>query len=355
MFFSATLLIALVGGPLYIYFYGLSWLHVSLFLLMLIATLMSITGGYHRLYAHRTYESNRWLKVIYLLFGAAAFQESCLKWAWQHRLHHLYVDEDKDPYNIRRGFFWAHIGWILTRDNSELLYPSDLTDDPLVMWQHKYWLPIGTLVGFGLPALLGGFWGDVFGGLLFGGVIRLVVAHHLTFTINSLAHSIGSQPYSNQNTSKDSWITAFFTFGEGYHNYHHWYSRDYRNGIRFYHWDPAKWLIRFLSCFGQTWNLKMASEEVILKARLKMERFHAVKRPHSKMCERVDELFESLMKQVDELENKRKAWVLAKKKSIEKFDQNLKALKANFNEAKEQYKDSYRSWRLAISEISLSS
>jgi len=348
-FFGATTIVALIGGALYLWFFGFNWHIVFSFLFMLIIAFISVTSGYHRLFAHRSYEAASWLKFLYLVFGAAAFQESCLKWASDHRVHHQHVDQEKDPYNIKRGFWWAHMGWILSPQDGHAAHPKDLTDEPLVMWQHKYWMYIGSLSGFVLPTVIGAFFGDPLGGFLFGGVIRIVVQHHLTFTINSLAHMIGTQPYSDKNSSKDSWITAVLTFGEGYHNYHHWYARDYRNGLRFYHWDPGKWLIRFMNWFGQTWNLKQAPEEKILKARLYMERLKVLKNVSFPIREKMDQLFESLMNQADEMGNKRRAWIEAKKKkSTEHFDRNILALREGFKMAKAQYKESYKAWKIFL-------
>jgi len=193
LFFILMPFIGIVGGGLYIAYHGLTWVAVSLFFFMLIATLMAITSGYHRLYAHQSYEAATWLKVLFLLFGAASFQESCLKWSSEHRMHHKHVDHDLDPYNIKKGFFWAHIGWILSNVNRKAPHPEDLTQDRLVMWQYKYWLPMAIIMCFGLPTFIGALYGDALGGLLFGGVLRVFVCHHLTFFINSLAHTLGTQ------------------------------------------------------------------------------------------------------------------------------------------------------------------
>ena len=142
-FFGLLNTTAVIGGLLYIYFIGLSWFHAAIFFGMLIATLMSITVGYHRLFAHRSFEAANWIKILSLIFGAGAFQESCLKWATEHRMHHHDVDGENDPYNIKKGFMWAHIGWILFQDDPEFTPPEDLANDRLVMWQHRNWILIG--------------------------------------------------------------------------------------------------------------------------------------------------------------------------------------------------------------------
>ena len=355
VFFIGTPLIAVLGGGYYGWSHGITWVAVMLFFGMLTLTLMSISAGYHRLFAHRTHEAAPWLKVCYLIFGAAAFQHSCLRWATEHRLHHRFVDTDADPYNIKAGPFWAHIGWILYDDFQERPAPKDLLEDPLVMWQARYWVPLGILFCFGFPMAIGAYFGDAWGGLLFGGFVRLVVAHHLTFMINSLAHMIGSQPYTDENTGRDSWITAIFTFGEGYHNFHHWNPGDYRNGIRFYHWDPPKWFIRTMSWFGQTWACKRAPEEAILRARIKMEH-QRVRSRHGSFGEKFDELFENLMHEIDRLSKRRQAWIEGmRSSSADRIETEVAKLRETYIETKRQYRQSYRAWRGLVRQAGASS
>lgn len=352
LFFCGVPLVALIGGGFYIYEYGVTWTAVLLFFFMLIATLMSITAGYHRLYAHRSYEAAKWLKFLFLVFGAGAFQESCLKWASDHRAHHRHVDKDQDPYNIKRGFFWAHIGWILSTEDQHAPHSKDLLEDPLIMWQYKWWLPLSIIISFGLPTWIGALFGDALGGLIFGGFLRLTVAHHATFFINSLAHTIGSQNYSLANTAKDSWITSFFTFGEGYHNYHHWYARDYRNGIRSFDWDPGKWLIRLMSWMGQAWNLKKASEAAVIRARLETqwEKYQgAIKKGP---WEPMSQLYKKMILELEELSKRKQIWLRMKQDASQKhFREKLVELRHHYKEAKKQYRETYRVWKSAIRQL----
>jgi stearoyl-CoA desaturase (Delta-9 desaturase) len=230
---------------------------------------MSITAGYHRLFAHRTYEASAWVRLVVLLFGAASVQNSALRWVNEHRLHHSNIDGEGDPYNIKDGFIWAHIGWVLRKnETTELKRVRDLRGDPLVMWQHRYYVPLA--IGFGalLPTALAALWGDALGGLLVAGFARLVWQYHATFATNSLAHTLGSRPYDRSTSARDSFITALFTFGEGYHNFHHRFQKDYRNGVRPWHFDPTKWLIFALSRVGATSKLHRVAQEKIDRARL---------------------------------------------------------------------------------------
>ncbi len=241
---------------------------------------VSITGGYHRLFAHPTYQAAWPLRAFYLLFGAAAVQNSALKWSADHRLHHARTDTDDDPYNIRRGFWWAHIGWVLFKDNEERELPrvKDLRDDPLVRFQDKHYVLLAVLGGVVLPVAVGFAWGDPIGALLVAGFLRLVVQWHATFAVNSVAHMLGSQPFSTESSPRDSFWTALLTLGEGYHNFHHRFQLDYRNGIRWYHLDPTKWLVWLLSKVGMTWDLRRTPPKLVLAARQAVRNEAAAKR-----------------------------------------------------------------------------
>ncbi len=229
---------------------------------------LGITAGYHRLFSHPTYKTNAFIRAFLLFFGAASVQNSALKWSSDHRRHHAQVDTDEDPYNIKRGFWWAHIGWIFFRDvdKREMLPMKDLRADPLVVFQERYYILIATVATVVVPGAIGALWGDALGAILVAGFLRLVIEWHATFAINSVAHYIGSQPYSLGNTARDSWLTAWITFGEGYHNFHHKFQQDYRNGIRWYHLDPTKWLVWAGSKMGLTRDLKRTPDAAIQRA-----------------------------------------------------------------------------------------
>jgi stearoyl-CoA desaturase (delta-9 desaturase) len=145
---------------------------------------------------------------------------------------------------------------------------KDLQRDPIVMWQEKHYLALTVFMNVGLPLLLGIWHGDIIGTLLIVGLLRLVINHHVTFFINSLAHFWGSRPYTETNSARDNGFLAFLTYGEGYHNYHHIFQTDYRNGIRWWQWDPTKWLIALCSRVGLASNLNTVSDFKIQRAML---------------------------------------------------------------------------------------
>lgn len=272
IFLLGTLLIALVGTPWYILKYGLGVPEVVTFGVLWLLVGLSVTAGYHRLFSHRTYQAAWPVRLFFLVFGAGALENTVVNWSADHRIHHSHVDEDRDPYNITKGFWWAHIGWIFFK--AEPIPRSvvrDLLEDPLVRWQDKYYVPVGLFVALGIPAIVGLLTGNLLGCLLIGGVLRIVVSHHGTFFINSLCHMVGRRPYSKEHSARDSPIMAVLAFGEGYHNYHHSFPFDYRNGIRSWHFDPAKWMIWTLSRLGLATNLRRASDAAILKAKIEVQ------------------------------------------------------------------------------------
>jgi stearoyl-CoA desaturase (delta-9 desaturase) len=244
-----------------------------MFAFFVIATGLSITLGYHRLFAHKAFEASWLVRLFTLIFGAATFENSALAWVSDHRRHHKNVDSDDDPYDITKGFWHAHIGWILFRMDPEPPWDNvaDLRKDRLVMLQQNYYVPIAIFVGFLVPAMLGYLhsgWLGALGGFLIAGVARVVAVQHMTFFINSLCHTVGRQPYSDRCSARDSAMMAVFTFGEGYHNYHHEFQHDYRNGVKWWQWDPTKWSIWILEKVGLVHGLRRVSEEKILLLQL---------------------------------------------------------------------------------------
>jgi stearoyl-CoA desaturase (delta-9 desaturase) len=268
-----------VAAVLYMCLVEFSWWTLGLGLFYSWICTLSISAGYHRLFSHPTHRAHAVLRAMYLFFGAASIQNSALKWSSDHRIHHGQVDRKDDPYNIRKGLWWAHMGWVLhAAPEPDFANVPDLKKDKLVMLQHRYYLLTAILSAGVLPLCLGFLWGDPIGALLVAGFLRLVLEWHSTFSINSIAHKIGSRPYSLANSARDSFITALVTMGEGYHNFHHRFANDYRNGVRWFHFDPTKWWVWTMSKLNLTWDLKRASREAILAARAKVKAEIAARR-----------------------------------------------------------------------------
>ncbi len=262
--FSIVTLVALIGLPTFAYFYDYTWVDWAMFGLLYAITGLGITVGYHRLIAHRSFDCPAWVKAGLLIAGGWALENTALKWASSHVRHHARCDQEEDPYNAQRGFWWSHCGWIFFSDpHADEKYASRLRRDPVVMWQHSYYVPI-VLSGLALPFVVGFLSNGWIGGLgcfLLAGVGRTFFVLNSTFCINSICHLWGRQPHGGSDSSRDSWWVSLLTFGEGYHNYHHTYQSDYRNGPRWYNFDPSKWLIFSLSVLGLATSLRTSSNE----------------------------------------------------------------------------------------------
>lgn len=276
-----TPIAALIFIPWYSYNHDFSLGAWISFVLLLAFSSLGITAGYHRLWSHRAYQASWPVKFIMMIAGTFAIQNSILFWSSGHRTHHRFVDDiELDPYSAKKGFWYSHIGWML-RD-----YPNgtpdfknvpDLLNDKLVMFQHNYYIPLVLITNLGIPALVGWAVGDLWGVMLLGGLLRLIISHHVTFFINSLCHMFGKRPYTDENTARDNFILAFFTWGEGYHNYHHIFQYDYRNGVKWWQYDPTKWLIWSLSKLGLAKDLRRIPSFNIKRAELAMKFKYAEK------------------------------------------------------------------------------
>ena len=251
---------ALIGVPLFGFLYGYSWLDWTMFAILYVLTGLGITVGYHRLMAHRSFDCPDWVKTGFLIAGGWALENSAFKWAADHIRHHAHTDHEQDPYNAQRGFWYCHCGWLFFTDaHTDEKYASRLRQDRVVMWQHRYYMPI-VVSGLGLTFVVGFLYNGWMGGIgcfLLAGIGRTFAVLNSTFCINSICHLWGSQPYGQANSSRDSWLVSLVTFGEGYHNYHHTYQSDYRNGPRWYNFDPSKWLIFVLSKMGLASSLRI--------------------------------------------------------------------------------------------------
>lgn len=278
---TLTPLLALILIPWYSWNYDFSTAAWVSFFIIFPLNGLSITAGYHRLWAHRAYEASWPVRFVLMIFGTMAVQNSILFWSAGHRNHHRFVDDvDLDPYSAKRGFWFSHMGWML-RDypSGHLDYKNvpDLKKDKMVMFQHKHYTLLAVLTNFGIPLAIGYMSGDVWGVFLLAGLLRLVISHHFTFFINSWAHISGSQPYTDQNTARDNPVMALFTWGEGYHNFHHIFQYDYRNGVKWWHYDPTKWLIYGMSKLGLARKLRRIPRFIIEKAEVEMKFKHAEK------------------------------------------------------------------------------
>lgn len=233
--------------------------------------MIGITTGYHRMYSHRTFKVARPVELFLLFWATTDFSMSAINWVKDHRAHHKYTDTDKDPYDSKRGFWWTHVGWLLwkrDRPNSDV---SDLEQDPVLVIQHKLFIVWALLFGWAIPTFICGyFWNDYRGGFYVASVFKTVILHHCIFCINSLAHYAGDTPYNDTTTPRENVLCAILTMGEGYHNYHHEFPNDYRNGVHLTAFDPTKWFVATLEFLGLAYDLKRTDPDQIKLRKLQM-------------------------------------------------------------------------------------
>jgi len=353
VFFGFTTLMTFTGLPLYIYHVGLSAADWALFGFMCVATMLATTFGYHRLFAHRSFGTHPFIKFLCLFFGAASFQSSALNWSSMHRDHHKYTDTDRDPYNIKHGFLFAQMGWFLFYDHvRDYNNARDLTKSRMFQHQHDHWLVWAIAAGWLLPLAIGAMTGHFWGAFFFGVCGRFFIIHQSVFCINSACHTLGKRTYNVNGSPTDSWICALLTNGEGYHSFHHRFPSDYRNGIRWYHWDPTKWITFLFQKVGLTWNLNCTPDHQILAARSLAEKEGLFQKILDCQSPKIKDAMSRLNVVYDGLKVSLKQWEtkafeyrrLKGTESREIYKQALKQMRA----AKEQFLKAREQWLFAI-------
>ncbi|MEI6234310.1 MAG: fatty acid desaturase [Planctomycetota bacterium] len=328
----------------YTYQTGFQWWMFGLFLTLYSLTGLSICAGYHRFYSHKSYECSWPVQFFYAVFGAMSVQNSILAWSSGHRRHHSYPETEWDPYSIKRGFWWAHILWIFednsaTRDFDNV---KDLQKQPIVMWQHRWCKMIGLGFGLALPTAIGWYFGNPIAGLLWGGFLRIVMVHHSTFSINSWAHKVGAQTYDDESTARDNWVIAFATFGEGFHSFHHRFPADFRNGVRWYNWDPAKWFITAMKWIGLASDLRITAASTIEQTRMEV----AVKKLETRIALAGPTHAEEIHRRIANARDAFKAaMVLWKAQAEERAKGQKEQYRATYREYRERLKAARREWQ----------
>ncbi len=214
--------------------------------------MFGITGAFHRYFSHRTYKTSRAFQFVLAWVGTSAVQKGPLWWAGVHRLHHRYSDTPDDPHSPREGFWHAHQGWIFNGrwDDTRTDLVRDLAKYPELVWVNKYHF-VPPILWAVACTLIGGF-----SGLIWGTVISTVILWHATYSINSLAHRIGRPRYETGDDSKNSWLLALLTLGEGWHNNHHFHQSSTRQGFYWWEIDITYYALLGLAKVGLVWDLK---------------------------------------------------------------------------------------------------
>lgn len=361
-------LVALTVVPWYGFTHGYDAFEWVWFLILLTFCEMSITAGYHRLWSHKAYKAHPVLKFIYALGGAMALQNNAITWAADHRRHHLHVDDnEKDPYSANKGFWYSHFEWMIREwpaTREDLSNVKDLEKEPILVWQRKYYVPLLLLMNLGVPIALGWYNGDVWGALLLLGFLRLSLSQHFTYLINSASHMWGKRNYSPQQTARDNWLIALLTYGEGFHNYHHTFAWDYRNGIKWYHWDPTKWWIKACSWVGLTTGLRSCSPYRLEKARLDVQYESALSKLEAladpgKWRGMLEDEYHQFITTLNHWNELRQQWYEAKSQALSRELQDklhefdAAHIKARYRELKAQLRERRKRWKTLHTRFSL--
>ena len=241
-----------------------SWSAVILAIVLYItAGLFGITVGYHRLLTHRSFKVPYWLECCLTLCACLGLQGGSAQWVGTHRLHHSHADDEKDPHSPRDGWWWAHIWWTCYKGNrsgvSALKAAPDLMRDPFHRFLTKYfWLPqvIVTVLLLVIGSLLGGVM-LALSWFVWAVCLRTVVMYHVTWCVNSASHYWGYQSYETGDDSRNLWWVALLSFGEGWHNNHHYKQYSARHGFKWYEVDPAYWVICTFRRLGLAWDIRL--------------------------------------------------------------------------------------------------
>jgi stearoyl-CoA desaturase (delta-9 desaturase) len=238
---------------------GFSWLGLLLAIALYIPRIFFVTGAYHRYFSHRSYKTSRWFQFVLALGATFTSQKGPLWWAAHHRIHHKLSDAPGDLHSVKQsGFWWSHMGWILSRDleDTDLSRIRDFAKYPELRWLNTYWMIPPVLAGV-VTFLIGGFFA-----LVWGFALAQVLTWHGTFTINSLSHLWGARRYKTDDDSRNNPVLAVITMGEGWHNNHHHYQVSVRQGFFWWEIDATYYVLRAFAAVGLVWDLHGVPDHV---------------------------------------------------------------------------------------------
>jgi stearoyl-CoA desaturase (Delta-9 desaturase) len=259
---------------------GITGTDLGLLLGFYIATGLGITVGYHRMLTHQSFKTPTPIRVTFAVLGSMAVQGAAIDWVATHRRHHAYTDVPGDPHSphvdagdglggLLRGLWYAHIGWLFAPDVTvREVWAPDLLKEDAIARVHKLF-PVIVIGTFALPMVLGGLitmsWAGAFTGLLWGGFVRVMLLHHVTWSINSICHVFGTKPFQAHDESRNNPVMALLAFGEGWHNAHHAFPASARHGLRWWEFDSSWLVIRSLAAVRLARDIKLPSATQIAR------------------------------------------------------------------------------------------
>jgi stearoyl-CoA desaturase (delta-9 desaturase) len=261
--------------------YGFDWVTLAVFATMYILTAVGVTVGFHRLFTHRAFETNMVVKAILAVLGSMAVEGPLFRWVATHRRHHQHADEPDDPHSphlhgdgfwgMLQGLWHAHVGWLFQTDSPGLgRYVGDLRKERMLRYISSLF-PLWVVLSMLIPAALGGLltlsWTGALLGFLWGGLARIFLVHHVTWSINSVCHLWGYQSFRGDDESRNNLFFGVFALGEGWHNNHHAFPTSARHGLRWWELDISYWIIRAMELVGLAWKVKVPRPEAIAAKR----------------------------------------------------------------------------------------
>jgi stearoyl-CoA desaturase (delta-9 desaturase) len=260
---------------------GVTAIDLGILAVMYVITGAGITVGYHRLLTHRSFETKEWVKVAFAIAGSMSVQGAPIHWVADHRKHHAFTDVDGDPHSphlheshgvkgVVVGWWHSHMGWLFSREDraSASRFARDLKNDPKMVWVDKHFFS-WVLLGLAIPAAAGfiitGTAYGAFTAFIWGGLVRIFLQHHATWSVNSICHMYGNQPFEIEDESTNNWAVAFVAMGEGWHHNHHAFPTSARHGLLKGQIDPAFYIIKSLEKTGLAWDVRVPSEEQMHK------------------------------------------------------------------------------------------
>ncbi|HZU35993.1 MAG TPA: acyl-CoA desaturase [Gemmataceae bacterium] len=281
-FLAVVLPLLGVGSiAVFLWGWGFSWTDLGLLLGMYVLTALGITVGFHRLFVHRSFQTYPIIQFVLGVLGSMAVEGSLFHWVGLHRRHHQHSDRPGDPHSphlhgegirgLLRGLWHAHLGWFFDPDPPDLdRYFKDLQQSRMlrtVSALFPVWLALGLLLPGVLGGVITGTWAGVWTGLIWGGLVRVFLVHHVTWSVNSVCHLWGFQPYQSADESRNNYLFGVLAMGEGFHNTHHAFPTSARHGLRWWQPDVSYYVIRVLSWLGLAWDVKVPSKAAQARGR----------------------------------------------------------------------------------------
>lgn len=268
--------------------WGIAFNQLYLWILIVgyLLTGIGITVGFHRLFTHRSFDAPAVIRMTFGVLGSMAVQGPLLRWVAQHRVHHQHSDDIGDPHSphgygsgplaVLRGFWHAHAGWLMDAERRDLArYCGDLRKDRVASFVSRHFI-LWVFLGLALPPLIAGLatwsWSGALLGFLWGSLVRVLLVHHTTWSINSVCHLWGSRPFSTNDQSRNNAVFGVLAMGEGWHNNHHAFPTSARHGLRWWEFDGSYWIIRSLQFIGLAWNVKVPERAAVRTKRQQTDR-----------------------------------------------------------------------------------